>query len=403
MSGLKLLLFLWSFVATDNVIEDAHLTESELLTIHDIPTLETYANYSNISKKNDYIALRSDNGEGSLLNIKEDITTDNWSFEFQVKNLVMNDVEKAGMYVWYTDKEIKSGTYKGGDTIFNGFITGIEFTKDRADIIFSFNYGLDFKNKELQTMRFDHINPSLIDHLDQLYIKIIHTEKNFKVEIYDSKKNLISDSFRIHEPLIMNKGPTKKHFAITTKYEHCSPDLFFELSNLKVNSRTETENYDHTHVAIEHNQYPRNKSDQEIRVAIADLSHFMNYLMVVLGSRSKNSIIEMTLEAKKKLRVLQTTIDGMIQEFTNIQGIDNAVKESTLKSKIADLESSLANNILRLENMKKKFKIEKTKKGLEFKSILLCGSLVGLMFAVAWELKSVFSQILGKSKVGKKE
>lgn len=384
-------------------IEGPHVVETQLFSIIDSSSLDAHANYVNISKNKELIKLRADNGEGSLLNIKEEITTDNWAFEFKVKNLVMNDVEKAGMYLWYTDKEVTSGSYKGGNPIFNGFVTGIEFTKDRADIVFSFNYGLDFKNKELQTMRFDHINPLLIDHLEHLIIKIIHTENNFKVEIYDQKKNLLSDTFRIHEPMIMNKGPTRKHFAVTTKYENCPNDVAFDLLNMNMNSRNENENYDFTHVSIDHNQYPRNKSDNETRIAIADLSHFMNYLLVVLGSKSKNNIIEMTMEAKKKLRNLQTSIDSMTTELINGQGYDFAVQEKTLKSKISDLENSLANNIVRLEGMKQKFKTTRAKRGLNLRNILLCGSLAGLLFAVAWEVRNLFKKFYGKSVSGKKE
>ena len=234
-------------------VERPHVIETQLFSINNISSLDAHTKYTNVVKKNDHILLRSENGEGSLLNINEETSTDNWAFEFQVKNLVMNDVERAGMYLWYTDKEIVSGSYKGGNPIFNGFVTGIEFTKDRADIVFSFNYGLDFQNKELQTMRFDHINPLLIDHLDQLIIKVIHTEKNFKVEIYDLKKNLISDTFRIHEPMIMNKGMTRKHFAISTKYENCTDDIVFELTNINMNSRNENEDYYFTHITMDHN------------------------------------------------------------------------------------------------------------------------------------------------------
>ncbi len=68
----------------------------------------------------------------------------------------------------------------------------------------------------------------------------------------------------------------------------------------------------------------------------------MNYLLVVLGSKSKKNMVEMTMEAKKKLRNLQTSIDSMTTELVNSQGYDYSVQENTLKSKIADLENSLA-------------------------------------------------------------
>lgn len=384
-------------------VEKEHYIEAQLLAIHDIPTLESYAKYENVVKADDKINLRSAKGKGSILNINEEITTDNWSFEFQVKNLIMTDVEKAGMYVWYTDKEVKSGSYKGGNTVFNGFLTGIEFSKDRADIVFSFNYGLDFKNKELQTMRFDHINPSLIDHLDHLVVKVIHTERNFKIEIYDTKNNLLSDSFRIHEPLIMNQGPTRKHFAITTNYEQCPKDIVFDLSSVSISSRKEHETYDYTHIETEPNQYPRNKSDEELRVAIADIAHFMNYLVIVLGSKSSNTIVEMAMEAKKKLRMLQSSIDSLVLKAGKVSTVGQQAHEISLKAKIDDLENSLANNIIKIEEMKNKFKFTKKNNGLDLKGILLCGSLAGLLFAIAWELKGVISQFLHKSKAGKNE
>lgn len=377
-----------------------HVLESEVIKINDLNSFEANSKSTNVRIKNDKIILRGNNGEGSLINIKEEVSGDNWSIEFPIKHMILDDLEKTGFYVWYTNKPLESGSYLGGDAKFNGFITGIEFAKDRADIVFAFNYGLDFTNKVMQTMRFDHINPLLIENLESFKIKIIHTERNFKIELYDDLGHLISDSFRIHEPLIMNRGDHKKNFAITTRYENSPKELYFELEDLKINTREEGDEYDHKELNTEYNIYPRNKGDTALRSAIADAGHFLNYLTVALGSKDKNSIVEMVMEIKKKLRSLKEAVES--KEFSENSQMNKTTNES-IDMKLEGLDKlaiDMNNKLLAIKNKIKAIQARQSKKSKGSMIIVVGISSFILLVSV---LRSIGERMLLPSKNSKKE
>ncbi|ELA42795.1 uncharacterized protein VICG_00110 [Vittaforma corneae ATCC 50505] len=382
---------------------NSHVLESEITSINDQKTLEANSQFYNIRKMDGSIILRSSSGDGSLINIKEETTSDNWSTEFTVKNLMLKDIEKAGIYLWYLDKPLEKGNYKGGSPTFNGFVTGIEFSKERSDVVFAFNYGLDFGNKDMQTTRFDRINPTLIDHLDEFKVKIIHTEKNFKIELFDDKGNLFSDSFRIHEPLIMNKHSREKIFAITTKYEHCPSDIFFELKDLRILAREESDRYDMRDLHTEFNQYPRNKSDEELRLAIADVNHFMSYLAIVLGSKNNNNIVEMVLSIKKKLRILKDSLDSIAGIVNDRSKLDTASHENAMNSKINELESMASELARKIESIKRKVRRMQDSGGKYTSSMLKWTLFACVVFLVGSVIKTIGEGILSRTKLPKKE
>lgn len=398
------LIVLFRFIyCTEEIQHLESVYENLIVDITDKESLEKNSTFLNIKKMENSLILRSNSGEGSIVNIKQETPTDNWSAEFMVKNLILRDVERAGIYLWYLDKPLEKGSYKGGSPIFNGFVTGVEFSKERADIVFAFNYGLNFDNKDIQTTRYDHINPILIDHLDEFKIKIIRTQKNFKVEIYDDKNNLLADSFRIHDPMIMNEGIKEKIFTITTKYEHCPNEIFFDLKDLKILSREETDKYDVVNIHTEHNQYPKNKSDEEIRFAIADINHFLSYLTIVLGSKAENSIVEMALAVKKKLRILRDSVDTLVETLNDSNNISNTTYEHTMQSKISELETISEELATKIENIKSKI-LKNDKKQKKFQADPIQWILVScILFFIGTIAKLVSEKFFTRAVLPKKE
>ncbi|KAM0681660.1 hypothetical protein GINT2_000207 [Glugoides intestinalis] len=397
---LQFLAILHLALGLQEVDQEIHFIEKEVMGIRDIETLKANAKFSNAVQAGESIILRSSKGAGSLVNINEEVTVDNWSLEFVVKHLFLHDVEKAGIYMWYTDKPLVSGKYKGGEPVFNGFVTGIEFSKERADIVFAFNYGLDFENKDLQTMRFDHINPLAIEHHDEFKVKIIHTEKNFKVELYDLDGHLLSDSFRIHEPLIMNRGNHKKNFAITTNYEHSAKDVFLELKELKISTREESERYNVAELHTEYNQYPRNKSDEELRAAVADATHFLSYLTVVLGTKDNNMIVEMVLVVKKRLRMLRESIEA-VTSMLNASG--EGGKLSVMSTKMNDLEMLSKELNLKIEAIKSKLGKQNTADGGVSTNRTFQMVKLAIAFSIGTVFRTIWEKVFFATKQGKKE
>lgn len=378
-----------------------HVIERSTVSINNVDNLEKASSFSNVRKIGDEVALRSSDGKGSLINLNEQIASDNWSVEFMVKNLVLKDVEKAGMYLWYTEKKLEGGSYKGGNPVFNGFVLGVEFSQDKAELAFSFNYGLDFSRKDIQSTRYDCINPSLIDHLDQFRVKIIHTEKNFKIEVFDDSGTLVSDSFRIHEPLIMNKG-SSKNFAITTAYENAPSDVYLTLKDLKIYTREETEKYDYRDLYTEHNSFPRNKSDEELRMAVADIDHFLNYVTVVLGSGKQNNIVQMALEVKKRARLVKDSLDSMISAAKEASKLSFHALETERSIKAEELARSLNDALLKAEKYRQKLKEigSRRRPSLKASNIVL---VFGMIFLMATAARTVAGKILGRVKGSKKE
>lgn len=370
--------------------------ENEIMLINDWSTLEQNAKAINVVKSDNGIVLRSEKGNGSLININQELIGDSWSIEFTMKNLPLRDLEQAGLYLWYNDKPVEQGSYKGGPAIFNGFVTGIELSKDRADIVFAFNYGLDFTQKELQTMRYDHINPALIDHLDEFRIKVIHTERNFKIELYDTAGNLLSDTFRIHEPLVMNKGQEKKHFALTTVYKHCASDVFLELENLKILSREESEHYDIRAMQTEYNLYPRSRSDNELRRSVADAEHLLSYLTIVLGVGEHSTILEMVLGIKGRLRTLSEALDTASGSGRPGKVHLDGMRMNELETRAEDVNKQLEGVI---ERLKKAREVSRSKAGdgMRFALVLGIAFLVGSILRVVGE-KALFCSAIDKKE-----
>lgn len=383
---------------------NTHVVEDKVMSITNMDTLKKFSVFENVKQHDSSILLRSSKGEGSVIKLNEEIESDNWSFEMIVNHLNLRDIEKAGIYLWYTDKKLESGSYRGANPTFNGFMIGIEFTQDKADIAFSFNYGMDYKGKETETVRYDHINPLLIEHLDHFKVKFIHTEKNFKVEIYDEKDNLLSDNFRIHEPLIMNKGKHKKNFAITTFYQNVPVHMAFDLHLINLSTRHESEEYDARDLHTGHNSFPRTKSDEEIRTAIAEIDHFANYLNIVLGFDLKSSnIIQMVIEIKKKTRLLKESIEGLISAAEEMTRNNSKDIDTEKLKKTAEINRNLEEVISKVSKYKSMMKEAERSKSVPTINLNALLLFFGVAFIVIRSLKFLSNIQISKSKNRKQE
>lgn len=381
----------------------SHVEEHNLITINDFTTLQKKAKFTNVQEDNTAMILRSKNGDNSLINFSHEINNNSWSFEMVIKNLVLRDTEKAGIYLWYTDKELKQGVFKGGEPIFTGFLIGLEFRENRVDLAFGYNYNLDYLSKEIEAIRYDHINPSIIEHLDHFKFKVIYTEKNFKVELFDDKNSLISDSFRINEPLIMNRSNPKKHFGITTTYENAPNDVYFEIKDIKLFEREEKEKYNHRDMHTEYNNFPRTKAEEEIRTAIADIDHFSNYLGNVIGfDNESNSIIQMAIELRKKTRLIKDGIETLVASSAKSSNEDKNLQDEENLAKIQEMNKNLLGILLKLDHMKEEIRhVQYASKNKSFNVshlILVCGLLFLTLRSLRLFSNGIWSNIGTKKK-----
>lgn len=377
MSMMMLLLStVYSFYEAPEPI-NTHVNETTLVDIKDLKSLESFSKYENVRLINDSFVLRDSNGNGSQISFKEMDNLPNWSFEFTVKNLILKDIENAGFYLWLTKDKLEKGGYNGGSYKFDGFVIGVDFNKERAAIAFSYNYGLDYEKIGHSAMKFDCINPILIENLEYFKFKVIHTDKNFKLEIYDDKNHLLSDHFRMLDPSL-GSPDLKKHFAITTTYSNVPLDIHFDLKEIKLNSRVETEDYDQRNVHTDHNIFPRSKEEEELRTALASVDFFSNYLSHTLGTESKNLIIEMLLNSKKKTKATKILLEKSLSSVNDLNSSSSVINDEILYKKMLKLEKSLDDVSYQIDifNYKLKRMITKKPSKLSFNFFLIIIAIV---------------------------
>lgn len=196
--------------------------------------------------------------------------------------------EFAGIFLWYTDKELTPGNFKGGQGVFNGIVSGMEFLGKNGDFVVGVNHGeIDFSKYRHTALFLDSPDPEFLKGHKRVTLKVIGTEKNFKIELYAEGK-LIYDRMRYAAILLGDKG-SGKCFGITTEYSKVGEGKGFILHSVKVNSREEKPGYNpaevQTSVPLTAPRLPRDvpHSDEEIQYTIAGIEHLSKYLRVVLG------------------------------------------------------------------------------------------------------------------------
>lgn len=323
------------------VPHNLHVKESELFAIDNYDALTKITRLEGARKSGNDIILRGADGEGSLIHIDQKILTPNWSFEMLIKVPKLKDIEKTGIYYWYTVTELKSGGYKGGKYTFHGFVVGLEFSKSKAEIVFSYNHGINFEKIHEFLTKYDCLNPAIINKQDSLKFKIIHTENNFKVEVFDAQNNLISDNFKMYDQLILHDDLKNHHLALTTTYNHSNKDTHINLLGMKMNDRVESNDYDARDTHTKYNTFPRNKEDEELRLASASLEHFKNYLYHAVGDSKTNRMIDMMYEIKKKTKGSKDFLEKLLANAQNVSRKNLKIKEENEYNKSIIIENLL--------------------------------------------------------------
>lgn len=331
--------------ATENY---AHISES---AVTDLLNIRDRSVFRNVREDAGKIVLRSADGFGSLITLSNPNTTDNWAVEFKVPNMRLKRLQKAGLFLWYTRERLEEGPFKGVQGKFTGFMAGIEFAAERAELVFSYNYGLDYENKEMVTLHRDHINPDVLERVDEITVKIVHTVNNFIMELY-SGGSLIADSFRIHDTLLPVEDGGN-HFALTTSYERCPDAVAFELEGFKILEREEGERYDPTNHHVLHNRFSRTEGGAEVLHAIANIEHFMAYAVNALGTGDTSAVSEMVVRLKDAVRLQRTGLDEVLGQARDAKTAEDGslAREST--ARIGEFEERLDEVYRRMEELRR--------------------------------------------------
>lgn len=299
--------------------------------------------------KDSGIQMRVSADRGSLIEFNNVNVVNEWSFEFMFKNLNLNYPEAAGIYLWYTDEKVKSGHFNGIDGDFSGLMTGIEFLGRGLEIVLGTNDGKEIPHytEDVVVLR-DSVNPGRFRNVDNFRVKVISTEKNYKVEIYNDNE-LVYDNLRFIETPILGPRGGHKYFSISTQYHKVPMDKMFVLKNIQAYIRTENDAYDPYKIHSEQpSEVPRYGTDiehpsKEVQHMISAVEHMMAYLKNILGIPGGSTVIENTLDAKNAAITLQTQIRGIL---SNIEQMSEQLRENgttIIGAKLGNLEIDVRN------------------------------------------------------------
>ncbi|KAI5169623.1 hypothetical protein PAEPH01_0862 [Pancytospora epiphaga] len=294
-------------VSTNNA---KHITETELFVISSKGGLEEHSHFENIKINDKSMKLRGDDGSAAFIAFKRENMLDSWSTVIKLKKPVLEETQRASIQLWYTDALLKEGQFMGGDEKFMGFLAGIEFTAKHPSTIFTFNYGFDFKGKENSVIQRDRLNHQIFEGVDEITLKIVHTENNFLIELYNDV-TLISDSFRIHQSLLPVEKDMPRYFGLTTSYKNCPDDISLEITELKVMERKEGTDYNSHDAHLSINKSVPTKSMKEVVHAVASLNHFISYVEIAVG-KDGASFTDVQTYLKETVRNQRHKLDEMI-------------------------------------------------------------------------------------------
>lgn len=325
-----------------------HVDESSVFSITDPEGFSEHSSSKNVQLDGRKIILRSSDGAGSIVNLANENLLDDWAVELAFQRLVLGDMQRAGLYFWYTDDKLEEGPLLGGQHKFTGFLAGIEFQHSEANLVFSYNPGVDYSAHNSTGLYRDLISPNILDGVNDMIMKIIHTKNNFKIELYNGEK-LIFDSLRLAGALNLVHDSKPKHFGLTTSYDECPPGIAFHLNRMSVAERREDESYNLENHHTQHNDFPRTASEIELRHAIADANYFITYLALVLGSDDHNVLASMVVKIKEMARRCRTKLDGLITALKQ-NTTDNSIE---VEKRAEDFDRRLLeiyNNVEQLKN-----------------------------------------------------
>lgn len=196
----------------------------------------------NVLVKPNKLILRSSIDESSMIRWDIPNTKDNWSFIVSFNELNLSSSESAGLYLFYTKEKPVIGDFKGANSIFHGFAAGIEFNGKGVDLVYAKNDGLDYRNIDGYVSKMDSLNPRRFRNIEFLKLKVIATDKNFKIEIYDGDR-IIYDNFRFFSKEDLENHRGGKYFGIFADYKNVSSGKAFEINSVQAFHRKELKEY----------------------------------------------------------------------------------------------------------------------------------------------------------------
>ncbi|ELA42487.1 uncharacterized protein VICG_00586 [Vittaforma corneae ATCC 50505] len=325
-----------------NTTNNNDITESVIDEISFIPHVyNDRIGIQNVMVKPDKLFMRSTIDESAMVRWEIQNPQNNWSFTFEFNELNLESRESAGIFLFYTKEKPVIGSFKGGPSKFHGFAVGLEFVGKGVELVYAKNDGIDYTNMDEYVSVIDSLNPKRFSNLETLKLKVICTDKNFKVEIYDGD-TVIYDNFRFFTKDYLEFAKGGSYLSLFADYKHVSSGKAFELRNAQLYHREETPDYSVTKVNMQKitTQVKPKSEIKHPNVDVQDLLFKINavisYTKAVIGELPETSIIKAEKELIKEVDSLSEKVGKMktgVSGRTNRNDLDGKINQLDVQLK----------------------------------------------------------------------
>lgn len=249
---------------------------------------------------------------------------ENWSLELDISIPKLKYPERSTMRLWYSPDEENDS--------FKGFVATINFIGKEIELSIHIHENKDEEEKFVV----DYIDRSLLDDYEKITIKIIHTEKNIKLELLH-EKTLIYDHLRLLDKKYFGKHNLGGKFKITADYNHKKNNQKINLYDARLYERKESDNYN-----VNYDEVPTNNEEEEkyeVSGTVASLEQFIKYWDVIFGVPKGITIAKLAKAGRNDYIKLGNEIEKVRKGLQQTKKIDDMV----LYEKIANLESFIKN------------------------------------------------------------
>lgn len=333
-----------SFNAIQNKIKKYFMLYYLILTLQavtEIPTDFGFDNSGNLKakiqkriiKQSDGIILRAGADGGSVITFTESYLHENFSFEFNFNLPVLEYPEKASIFFWFTETPVTD--FDGKLASYHGILSEVTFIGKTVKL--GLSAILDKVNdKNYQTfVAVDSVSPNLTENLKNVKVKVIITDKNLKIELYNDDI-LVYDKFKTTDEHFIAASKLGKYFSITTLYDAVPLSKHFILKNVKLLKRTESKDYDPEHSNMEINTMTTRDyneiqhKDIDVKHLITEIDHLLVQLQQDIGRPSEYQIAPTLYEVlhnfhilKNKMTEFEEDIEKQAQNNLNVEELTN--------------------------------------------------------------------------------
>lgn len=298
----------------NNIISDDGIVEYSIDEISFIPHVyNDHIGIQNVMVKPDKLFMRSTIDESAMVRWEIPNSKNNWSFTFEFNELNLESRESAGIFLFYTKEKPVIGSFKGGPSKFHGFAVGLELVGKGVELVYAKNDGIDYINMDEYVSVIDSLNPKRFLNLETLKLKVICTDKNFKVEIYNGD-TIIYDNFRFFTKDYLNFAKGGNYLSLFADYKHVSSGKAFELRSAQLYHREETPDYSVTKINMQKvttHVKPKseiNHPNVDIQDLLFKINTIISYIKAVIGELPETSIVKAEKELIKEVDALSEKV-----------------------------------------------------------------------------------------------